>query len=168
MPIPQVLKNFNAFVDGQGYAGRAEELTLPKLTVKTEEFRGGGMDTPLEMDMGTEKLEASLTLSEYSADALALWGVVTGATVPFTFRGAAQRQGEPAQPIIALIRGRIKEFDPGNWKAGDKATAKFSIAVDYYKLSVNGVDVVEIDVENMVRIVGGVDQMASLRSALGI
>lgn len=40
--IPKILKNFNLFVDGRGYAGKAEEVTPPKLSLKTQEF--GGMD----------------------------------------------------------------------------------------------------------------------------
>lgn len=46
----KVLKNFSLFVDGRGYAGKAEEVTPPKLTIKTEEFRGGGMDAPIDID----------------------------------------------------------------------------------------------------------------------
>ena len=38
--LPRILKNFNLFVDGRGYAGRVDEITLPKLTIKTEEFQG--------------------------------------------------------------------------------------------------------------------------------
>ena len=56
--MAKILKNFNLFVDGRGYAGKAEEVTPPKLTIKTEEFRGGGMDVPAAVDMGMEKLEA--------------------------------------------------------------------------------------------------------------
>jgi P2 family phage contractile tail tube protein len=40
--MTKILKNFNLFVDGRGYAGRAEEVTPPKLTIKTEELRAGG------------------------------------------------------------------------------------------------------------------------------
>jgi P2 family phage contractile tail tube protein len=29
--LPQILKNFNLYVDGRGYAGRIEELTLPNV-----------------------------------------------------------------------------------------------------------------------------------------
>ena len=32
----KILKNFNLFVDGRGYAGRAEEVSPPKLSIKTE------------------------------------------------------------------------------------------------------------------------------------
>ena len=41
--LPKILKNFSAFVDGRGYAGRVDEITLPKLTIKMEEYRAGGM-----------------------------------------------------------------------------------------------------------------------------
>jgi P2 family phage contractile tail tube protein len=42
-----------------------EELTLPKLTLKTEEFRNGGMDAPIEVEMGMEKLESEFTLTRF-------------------------------------------------------------------------------------------------------
>ena len=61
--IPRKLKHFNLFVDGRGYAGKIEELTLPKVTIKAEEFRAGGMDAPMEIDLGMEKLEAEFTLA---------------------------------------------------------------------------------------------------------
>ena len=38
--LPKILKNFNAFVDGRGYAGRIDEISLPKLLIKTEEHYG--------------------------------------------------------------------------------------------------------------------------------
>ncbi|GHT98386.1 hypothetical protein FACS1894126_3800 [Alphaproteobacteria bacterium] len=59
--LPKILKNFNVFVDGRGYAGRVEEVSLPKLSLKTDEFLAGGMDAPIEIDLGMEKLEADLT-----------------------------------------------------------------------------------------------------------
>ena len=47
--LKDTLKNMNLFVNGKGYAGVIDEITLPKLTVKTEEYRGGGMDMPIDM-----------------------------------------------------------------------------------------------------------------------
>ena len=62
--MSKILKNFNLFVDGRGYAGRAEEVTPPKLTIKTEEIRNGGMDAPISVDLGMEKLECQFILIE--------------------------------------------------------------------------------------------------------
>lgn len=165
--IPKILKNFNAFVDGRGYAGRVDEITLPKLTVKTEEHRAGGMDVPVEIDMGMEKLEAELTFAEYDVELFRLFGLIDGNAVSLTLRGAIQADGE-AEPIVINLRGSFREVDAGTWKAGDKATLKCMVAVRYYRLTINGDSVIEIDAENMIRIIGGEDQMATIRQAIGI
>nr|BFE89957.1 hypothetical protein GCM10020185_04930 [Pseudomonas brassicacearum subsp. brassicacearum] len=53
--IPETLANLNLFADGVSFQGDVPSLTLPKLTLKMEEHRGGGMDAPVELDMGMEK-----------------------------------------------------------------------------------------------------------------
>ncbi len=73
--IPQVLKNFNLFVNENSYAGRVEAVTLPKLSIKTEEFFNGGLDAPIQLDMGMEKLECSMTLSEYDTEVIKCFGL---------------------------------------------------------------------------------------------
>jgi hypothetical protein len=165
--IPKILKNFNAFVDGNSYAGRVDEVVLPKLTVKTEEHRGGGMDAPVEIDMGMEKLECELTFAEYDVELFRLFGLVDGNSVAITLRGAMQSDGD-AEKIVVNLQGSFRELDSGTWKAGDKATLKCMMAVRTYKLTIDGDEVINIDVENMTRIINGVDEMASIRNAIGI
>lgn len=165
--IPKILKNFNAFVDGRGYAGRVDEITLPKLTVKTEEHRAGGMDAPVEIDMGMEKLECELTFAEYDIELFRLFGMTDGNAVALTLRGAIQADGE-AESVVVNLRGSLREVDAGSWKAGDKATLKCMVAARYYKLTIDGSQVIEIDAENMIRVINGVDQMATIRGAIGI
>ncbi len=163
--LPRVLKNFAAFVDGRGYAGRCDEVELPKLTIKTDEFRAGGMDAPVELDMGQEKMEAKLTFAEYNPDILGLFGKVD---TYLTLRGAIQRQGEEAVPVIVRLFGTCKEIDSGNWKAGERGSMALSVSITTLSYEIAGVTLVDIDVQNMVRIVNGVDQLAGQRAALGI
>lgn len=165
--IPKILKNFNVTVDGRGYAGRIDEVVLPTLTIQTEEHRAGGMDAPVDIDLGMEKLEAEMTFAEYDLELFRLFGLVDGNAVSVTLRGAIQSSGE-AEPVVINLRGSFKELDAGTWKAGDKATLKCMITARYYKLNINGEDIIEIDAENMVRVINGVDQLASVRSAIGI
>ncbi len=165
--IPKILKNFNVTVDGRGYAGRVDECVLPKLTIQTEEHRAGGMDAPVEIDMGMEKLEAELTFAEYDHELFRLFGLIDGNAVAITLRGAIQA-GADAEAVVVNLRGSLKELDAGTWKAGDKATLKCMIAARYYKLTVNGDDLIEIDAENMIRIINGTDQLTSIRTAIGI
>lgn len=167
--IPSVLKNVNAFVDGRGYAGRVEELVPPKLVRKMEAYRGGGMDAEMDLDMGHEKLEASLTLAEHDPEILKLWGITNHSAVALQFRGAMQRDSDGVVvPVIIDIRGRFREIDPGTWKAGEKVGMVCAISATYYKMRVDGADVIEIDVPNMVCTVDGVDLLAAQRSALGL
>jgi P2 family phage contractile tail tube protein len=166
--IPRVLKNFSLFVDGRGYAGVVEQLTLPVLTTKMEEFRGGGMDLPAEIDMGQEKLEASFQLFEYDPNVIRLWGLADGAATQVTARGALRRDGEDAVSMVVNLRGVVKELDMGDWQSGEKTALKFMMAVRYLKVAIGGQELVEIDVVNMVRKVGGSDQLQSIRSAIGV
>lgn len=165
--LPKILKNFSAFVDGRGYAGRVDEITLPKLSIKTEEYRGGGMDVPIDIDLGMEKLEAEITFSEYDPELFRLFGIMDNSTVNFTLRGGLQGTGD-AEPVVINLRGKIKELDSGSWKAGDKPTLKCMIAIFYYKLTIDRRELIEIDAENMIRKINGVDQLSSMRQALGV
>jgi len=45
---------------------------------------------------------------------------------------------------------------------------KCTVAANYYKLTIDGKELIEIDAENMIRKIDGVDQMTSMRTALGI
>lgn len=166
--LPKVLKNMNLFVDGRGYAGRVDEIQLPKLTLKTEEHRAGGMDVPVEIDLGMEKLEAELTISDYAPEVFKLFGLLDGASTQITVRGAIQAQGEKAKPVTINLRGGWKAIEPSSWKPGDKSTLKVSVAANYYKLAIDGQELVEIDAVNLMRKVGGVDQMAAIRAAIGV
>lgn len=164
--IPKILKNFNAFVDGRGYAGRVDEVTVPKLSLKMEEHRAGGMDAPVEIDLGMEKLESELTFAEYDKELFRLFGLTDGKVVGITLRGAIQGGGE-TEAVVINLRGQLKELDAGSWKAGDKATLKCSVALNYYKLIIGAEEIMEIDVENMIRVVNGIDQLAAIRKAIG-
>lgn len=165
--IPRILKNFSLFVDGRGLAGLIDTLTLPTLTTKMEEFRGGGMDAPIEHDMGMEKLEGSFSLSEYNPDIISLYGLAAADT-QITARGAIRRDGEDAVPVVVNMTGQVKELETGDWKAGDMSTATFAFSLRYYKLTIGGRVVVEIDKVNMIRRIDGVDQLSSIRTALGV
>lgn len=166
--LDDILKNMALFVDGRGFAGNVEELTLPKLTLKTEEFRNGGMDAPIEVEMGMEKLESEFTLTRFDKNVLKLFGLAPGQLTPLTIRGAVISDDGTQTAVVVNLQGIVREMDPGNWKPGEKSTLKIMMALRYYKLTHGGDVVHEIDIPNMVRTIGGVDQLSAVRSALGI
>lgn len=168
MALTAILKNFNLFVDGRGYAGECEEITPPKLTFKTDEFRNGGMDAPVEVELGMDKLEASFSLTKYDTNVLKLFGLAPGNSKPLTFRGSVIGEDGVETAVVINITGYLKEVDQGSWKPGDKATLKGSVAVNYYKHTVGGRVIHEVDVKNMIRNINGVDQLKQTRANLGM
>ena len=157
-----------ATLQGLPLSATVEEFTPPKLTLKTEEFRAAGMDAPIELTMGLEKLEASFSLIAVDRAVLAAFDVAEGKVVPFVAREALESFDGTVTPVIHTLRGKVKEIDHGTLKPGDKVGIKISMAVTYYKLQ-HGRDVItEIDVENMVRVIDGKDTAAPVRAALGM
>lgn len=168
MAARDVLKNINLFVDGRGYAGQIDEYNPPELTLVTEDYRAGGMDAPVALDMGMEPLETSFSLIAYDADVLALFGVAEGQSVPFTARGALESYDGTVKPVIHNMQGKITQVARGTWAAGQKPQLTITMRLDYYKETHNGTVIHEIDVPNMKRIVNGVDRLAAIRRAIGL
>ena len=63
--------------------------------------------------------------------------------------------------------GRPKGFEPATIKPGE-GEGDTTFAVDYYKLTIDDEDIIEIDIPNYILKVGGEDVYADVRSALGI
>ncbi|QDQ27692.1 phage major tail tube protein [Chitinimonas arctica] len=169
MALPRKLKHFNTFVDGNGYAGETKEVTLPKLSRKMEEYRGGGMDGPISIDMGQEKLELEATYGGLMRDILKGYGALKHDAVLIRFAGAYQREDSgDVDSVEIVVRGRHQEIDMGTAKAGDDSDFKVKSALSYYKLMVNGATAIEIDLASMVLVVDGEDRLAKHRKAIGI
>ncbi|SNB63693.1 hypothetical protein SAMN02745900_01210 [Pseudomonas sp. URIL14HWK12:I8] len=166
--IPEILANMNLFVDGISFQGDVPSLTLPKLALKMEEYRPGGMDMPIEMDLGMEKLESSFTTTGMRKEALKFLGLADGNAFNGVFRGSFKGQKGETKAVIVTQRGTLKELDMGDWKPGDKAEHKHAIALTYYKLEVGGEVIYEIEPMAMKRVINGVDQLASQRRDLGL
>ncbi len=168
MAARDIRKNFHLFVDGRGYAGEATEFTAPKLATIEEEFRAGGMDVPMDITMGMQKLVCDFSLSAYDRNVLALFGIVQGSSVALTVREGLESYDGGVKTVVHNMRGKITELDPGTSKPGELPPLKATLSLTYYKLTHDGQVVHEIDVENMVRVVSGTDQLALMRRALGM
>lgn len=169
MGMPNVLKNFATFIDGVSYVGEVTEVTLPKLTRKMEEFRAGGMRLPAKVDHGMEAMETEITAGGWLRNALAQFGNARVDGVPLRFAGAVQRDDTgDYMGVEVYLRGRWEEIDPGSAKAGDATEFKLKMAVNYYRLVIDGEEIIEIDAINMIEKVGGNDLLSAARRIMGI
>ena len=169
MGLPRTLKNLMMFNEGLAYGGEVNTVTLPTLTRKLEEYRGGGMGGSIQMDMGMEAMELSFGGPGPLRDVLRQWGVATVDGVYLRFAGAYQQDDSAAVDTVEVIaRGRYSEIEMGDQEVGEVGEFTATMALAYYKLVWNGRTEIEIDPINMIEIVNGVDRSAELRSAIGI
>ena len=166
--IPETLANLNLFVDGVSFQGNVTSLTLPKLTLKTQEHRVGGMDTAIEIDQGMEKLAAEFSTSGVRPESLKFFGLADSTAFNGTFRGAFKGLKGKITPVVGTLRGTLKEVDMGEWKTASESAVKHAVALTCYKLEIDGRPMYEIDPLGMKRVINGVDQLAAQRSALGL
>jgi P2 family phage contractile tail tube protein len=160
----QMLKNFNLYVDGRGYAGNAEEVTLPNLNITGEDYRAAGMDAPVEVDLGMEKLELSFKVSKWETELEGLFGQLINAT----FRGAVEDLDGTVKACVIKMRGKIHAIERDSVTPGAKVGNSYRMPLVSYSYSLDGVTVHDIDVVNMKRIIGGVDRLAAQRRAIGL
>jgi len=169
MALPKKLKNLNLFNDGNSYHSLVSSLTLPKLTRKLQNYRGGGMSGSVAVDFGLDDDALTLEWAIGGRDELVLqqWGSTSD--IPLRFAGSLQRDDTgDVSAVEVMMRGRHKEFDFGEYKQGEDTETKVTTQCTYFKLTIDGKELIEIDTVNMVEVVNGVDRLAEHRTALGL
>lgn len=163
MNYPQTMKDINIFVDGIGHLGTSEEIKLPVIKFKKESMNRGGFEK--DVSLGTfEKLEAEVTLNEYSPTIFAAMaaGTATGLGVNITVKGSISQNGKNI-PALATLQGDI-EVDDGSWKANEKVQRKIKMSVNLYAMEIDGKQGLLFDTENMIAMIDGIDYLSDLRS----
>jgi P2 family phage contractile tail tube protein len=118
MGFPFKLKKMDMLVDGVGHLAETEEVTIPKLALKTEDWLGGGMLGPVPIDMGLDKLEFEFSMGGLIQAALAQFGTTALAGALVRFVGAYQDdQTGATRRSRSVAMGRYTEIDFGNAKA---------------------------------------------------
>ena len=168
MSLPRKLKHFNVFYNGEEFFGQATEITLPKLAMKAEAYRGGGMPGEVDIDLGVEKLELEHSYGGLMYQIIKDMGITSVSGVLLRFAGSYQRDDTgDVDAVEAVCRGRHTEVDMGGAKAGDDTEFKVKSSLSYYKLTVNGTTLIEIDMVNMIYKVNGVDRLEQHRRNIG-
>jgi hypothetical protein len=167
MATRKILKNFNLLLDGTGYLGKVEEVTLPNTAWKIEEFQGGGMLAPLSVKMGMEKLTTSFVIKSFETKVISALGGPSNKDLSLTVRGAVE-DNNSTTPIRVEMRGIVTGVEPGSLKVGEAAGLTCNMDLNYIKFLENNKEVYEIDIPNHVFRLGGVDHLAEERKALGV
>ncbi|KWE44624.1 phage tail protein [Burkholderia ubonensis] len=169
MGMPRKLKGFNLFQNGENFVGQVTEITLPKLTRKMEDYQGGGMSGPIKVDFGNEGIQMEWTAGGFMKSVLQQYGITQHDGVLLRFAGGYQTEDSTSVDAVEIvIKGRHSEIDPGSAKAKEDTAFKVTTVASYYKLSINGEDIIEIDFVNMIDRRNGTDLLEALRKAIGL
>lgn len=168
MALPKKLKDFNLFGNGGNWQGQIAEITLPELARKTEDYRAAGMDGSVKIDQGMEPI-----VMEWTSAGLieAIFNGFGGALSKqmLRFVGSYERDDDGSTVAVEIVvRGRHNKIAMGSAKAGDDNSIAITTDASYYKLSIAGKVVIEVDVPGMIFKVNNVDMLAQRRKALGL
>src|SRR6478735_10312190 len=105
MKYPLHLKNFNVTFGVSDFSGICEEVTMPKIKYKTEEWRAAGMDAPVEIPVGLEKLEATFKFGEQTIEGYLSAGVALSGLVTATIFGHMAAINGNKETLICILRG---------------------------------------------------------------
>lgn len=169
MGMPSKLKALTVYNDGVAYLGETSEVTVPKLVRTLEDWRGGGFDAPVGVDLGGEAIEFEWKIGGLLEQVYSQFGATSLNALQLRFVGSYQDDNTGGTKTADItVRGRHSEIDPGSAKAGSDTEQTVKTRCAYYKLMVDGRTLIEKDEINMVFIVNGVDRLAEHRRNLGI
>ena len=164
-----IITAFKLTIDATGANGEGEACTLPKITAKTEEFVGGGMLASIDIPMGMiEKMEFECKLNSFNGDAFARVAATPDRAIDVVVRGNISQTNGTQAGAVARMRGYITEAAPDELSPGKKVQTSVKMSVHYYKLTVAGVDKLEVDAMNYKLVQDGTDRLAAVRQNLGI
>ncbi|HHH8021619.1 TPA: phage major tail tube protein, partial [Escherichia coli] len=137
-----------------------------------ENYRGAGMNGSAPVDLGLDDDALSMDWSLGGFPDSVVWELyaATGVdAVPIRFAGSYQRDdtGETVA-VEVVMRGRQKEIDTGEGKQGEDTESKISVVCTYFRLTMDGKELVEIDTINMIEKVNGVDRLEQHRRNIGL
>ncbi|WFS02765.1 phage major tail tube protein [Rhizobium tumorigenes] len=159
-----LMRNCMLYVDRVNKIGQIGDITPPVPKKKMEEMRNAGMIKPRDIDLGYEKLEFSFKMPGLDPQIIKLFGLKPGVETLFMITGALVDEDGTEHSAVMTVRGNINSSHHGSWKPGDQAENNYQCSVNYYKLEIDGENVLEVDDFDVVS--GGVSQYAGIRNSL--
>jgi P2 family phage contractile tail tube protein len=168
--IPAGINAARVYVDGDKEHIGIAEVDMPEVNYTTIDLEGydiaGKYEEPI---LGhTDQLDATLKFTSLnrSIDYINDQKVHT-----IQLRAAHQNVNRATGEgqLVSLkvdIRGKVKEFKPGTVKTGDKTDSEITFTCQVYKITMDGVEMVNIDKFNRISSVNGIDAMEIVRNLI--
>lgn len=172
MLINEKLINFRVYKEGGSEVIGIATVDLPEINGMTEDVNGAGIAGQVSSPtLGHfESMKLSLKFRTLTTDMIAL-AKQSGQAVECRASIQVYDSSTSAYKTVAIKvvgRGVPVAFKPGKLEATKMMDASLDLELHYYKLSMGGTDLVEIDKYNFICKFGGDDILASVRQDLGL
>lgn len=166
-----VISNANLYLDGVSFLGRASEVKLPEIKAKMLDVNALGMFSSIQVPVGLDKLEATLTMNGLYDDMVAV------AADPFTsvlimVRGTIEKFEGPGRtsqvPVVCHLQGTFSTNPMGSFKPHEKSDLQYQMSITACKCEIDGAVVYDIDVFANKFTVDGSDVLETYRANLGL
>jgi len=157
--LPQIVSDINIFVDGVGFAGVSdkENFKLPEIEEETESIKNGGFERSYGKGV-FKKLEFEFTLKEIHPIVYTALGTSksTGKGSMFICKGNASQDGKKKQFIATITSSNFSISHKG-------ADTTIKGEARFYMFEFDGTPLVNMDTDNMIADIGGIDYLAEVR-----
>ena len=146
----------NVYVNNASKHGLASEITAPTITALMTDYKAMGMIGSAEFFNGFDKLETTIKWTYPDNEAQKAFGnflkpvdlMIRSSKAEYDNTGITEEK-----PIVMYIRGYSKTLPGGAFKAKEDTELESTVSVQYYKLEIDGEEIVEIDVINNLSLI---------------
>lgn len=161
----------NVYVNNSSKHGQASEITCPDVAFIMNEYKSLGMVGTSKQFNGIEAMEATIKWTYPDEDAQIALANPLKAVDLMVRSSKAVHDNEglvEEQPVVIYLRGFPTKHQGGAFKAREDVEVESTLAVNYYKLEVDGAEIIEVDAVNNIFKVDGEDLLAERKANLGI
>jgi P2 family phage contractile tail tube protein len=164
------ITNANVYLNGVGLLGQVEEINLPEIKFMAAEHKALGMIGKVELTSGIDKMEYKIKWNSFYPDVLKTMGNPYK-TVSMQVRGslegweAGNRSSE--KQITAYLTAQVANFPGAAFKQHDNVEMESQMKCSYYKLEIEDIEIIEIDVMANIHRVDGQDLLANFKANIG-
>lgn len=165
------LYNANVYVDGDSYAGLAEEVTLPDLKPKMSDHHALSNIGVFELPTGLDKMSMKIKWNTVNRDVMVASADFYNAKDIMIRSNIDNWEGgskSGSVPCVAFIRGLSKNLPAVGLKHQDNPEVESEFSCTGYKLQIDGQTVFDVDFFANKYIVDGEDKLADYRADLGL
>lgn len=162
--------NANIYVDGTNMLGRASEVDAPKVVAKMNEYKVLGQIGAYELPAGFDKMEMRIKWNAFYKDiATKFINPFKKIAIQVRYNLEEWQGGDRVSqvPVVIYATCQSKGFPLGNSKQMDNIELESNLSCTHVKMEINGVEALEVDFQNNIFKVDGVDMMAEYRANIG-